>query len=146
VEGLLDGYDANSYVSGAQSMEITGSWTFDGPVSIIKDISVSGTVDGIDLDDFKNRDSLNERKDTYVINADVEIESDAYFDNLLVANEINKYSYDEAFGHLLLFVSTFRRLHVRIEGSFLRIYWWIFLKFRKEAHATSLERQLSNPA
>jgi len=101
----LDEYEVDSIVTEAHPMEITGKWTFEGEATIDKDIDVRGLVDGVDLDDFKLKDSLDEKKDSYVINGDVEFESKVSFDSLHIKDRINDLDFTEAFEHLIVFVS-----------------------------------------
>lgn len=83
--------------------DIPANWAFTGPVTIIKDIMVTGLVDGVELAELANRDNLNDNKDIHVY-GDVEFEQDISLDTLNVNSSINDQEFEDVFGNLLVFV------------------------------------------
>jgi hypothetical protein len=86
------------------SQDIKVSWTFLGPVTIVKDIAVAGLVDGVDMKELGNKGTLNDFRDVHAF-ADVEFEQDVVIDSLHVKKNINGQSFQDIFNNILFFVS-----------------------------------------
>lgn len=86
-------------------MDVNRTWRFVGDVSIINDISVYGTVDGILMENLKNSGTLDEYKESYTAVADVEFEQEIQIENLWIKSQINGDEFNAMFGNLLVFVS-----------------------------------------
>ncbi len=101
--GTLNGINVDDLVTRNTKQDISGTWTFLGPVTIKKDISVSGLVDGVDMKELANKGTLNDLKDVHIY-ADVEFEKDINIDALQINNEINGHDFGLIFKDFVLFV------------------------------------------
>lgn len=102
--GPLNGVNVNDLVTRDTKQDLNSTWTFSGPVTVNRDIKVSGLVDGVDMKELANKATLNDLRDVHIY-ADVEFEHDISIDNLNVKNEINGQDFEPIFRDLVQFVS-----------------------------------------
>lgn len=102
--GTINNVNINDLVTRNTRQDLSTSWTFIGPVTVNRDIAVSGLVDGVDMRELGNKATLNDLKDVHIY-ADVVFERDIIVDTLQVKNDVNGKNLEDIFNDFLQFVS-----------------------------------------
>lgn len=106
VDGFVEGLKTSRLMSRLGSGTILrNTWKLEGPVQFRDEVKAFGFVDGVKMEELKHQDSLNEKKSTYNINADVEFLQPVKFNSLTIDSTINGKTFNEIFGGILTFVS-----------------------------------------
>lgn len=100
---FLNGVLLDDLITRNDRQELKTFWKFSGPVTIVKDLPVSGLVDDVDMKKLAMKDNLNSYRDVHTY-ADVEFEHDIVIDTLQISHDINNQTFEEIFDDLMIFV------------------------------------------